>query len=143
MNDDELRAAAEEVARALGMGYELPRYQCGRCGCKWLTNTTPRCVQCGEEERVSHIGMAFMADDLLTGAGALRLWDMLTEKYGVHSNTIRWAATEEEEAFVVVQVSLHPKCVLKTATTWPAALVQAAHAALQAGWLEGEGSDAE
>lgn len=81
--------------------------------------------------------------DAETGAGALRLWDMLTEKYGVHSNTIRWAATEEEEAFVVVQVSLHPKCVLKTATTWPAALVLAAHAALQAGWLEEKGNDVE
>ena len=125
MDDVELRAAADEVAIALGL----------------ISKRVP-VIEPPEGGDVPYM-MRLVPLDLLTGAGALRLWDMLTEKYGVHSNTIRWAATEEEEAFVVVQVSLHPKCVLKTATTWPAALVLAAHAALQAGWLEGEGSDAE
>jgi len=142
MTDDELRAKAHRVAEALGLGRELPRYHCGRCGNKWLVEDTPRCPECDAHgDGVAHIGMEFSAIDLLTEAGVATLLGILRKW---HIGVVPEWTDEWGNDYMTYTVVVNRKKGKRSyasrrfsgrAKTRPAALVLAAHAALEAGWL--------
>jgi hypothetical protein len=147
MNDDELRAAAEEVARALGLT-AIAR-QCDMCG--FQSNDYVFCP-CHNDTRSNKTQMRTTVEaplDLLTDAGAAKLVTALL----VHNVEYRMAPRGGD--YVVATLRKHlsreqllageypPREIEERGDTWPAALVLAAHAAQKAGWLEEKGNDAE
>lgn len=145
MNDDELRAAAEEVARALGLT-AIAR-QCDMCG--FQSNDYVFCP-CHNDTRSNKTQMRTTVEaplNLLTDAGALALqdaivkqdWFLRLHRYMQHEEaglreyfSVSLMNTETGQEFYRSQ---------DHADTWQAALVLAAHAALRAGWPAEEGSD--
>jgi hypothetical protein len=143
MTDDELRRQAHKVAEALGLGRELPRYHCGRCGNKWLVEDMPRCPECGEYEDVAHIGMEFVAVDLLTEAGVATLLGILRKW---HIGVVPEWTDEWGNDYMTYTVVVNRKKGKRShasrrfsgrAKTRPAALVLAVAGALEAGWIGG------
>jgi hypothetical protein len=142
MTDDELRRQAHKVAEALGLGRELPRYQCGRCGNKWLVEDMPRCPECGEYEDVAHIGMEFSAVDLLTEAGGGALQTALLSVENENDIPALHVGFEHDFSDLDgyrVRANINHAGHLPESSgfhdAWPGALVLAASAALGAGWL--------